>query len=144
MGRFLLYAPNGKHGVHTLNCKARYDKDNQPIYPNGWMILSDEQIEGLKNKTLAWENGELVPYTVTDEELQAKQDAFERETLFKELQSLNLWFNDIYDAQIKQAERCIRLGVPYDNKYGTVEELDNLAVEKATRIRQLRILLNEE
>mgnify|MGYP003296042387 CR=1 FL=1 len=55
-----------------------------------------------------------------------------------EIAKLQAWLDKVYDAQIKQAQRCERLGVPYDNKYGTVAELDTLAAEKAERIRELR------
>ena len=95
--RITLYMPNGKHGVNTLNCTAKYQnkyiKDNgnyytieelsllkdyerenlksikEPIYPSGWMPLTQEQLEGLKNKTLAWENGVLVEYFKTADEV---------------------------------------------------------------------------
>lgn len=138
MERFILYSPNGKHGVNTLECKARYDSDGNPIYPDGWRALTDEQVEGLYNKILAWDNGELVAYTETEEELQAKQKEIERQALLEELKNLNKWFVEIYDNQIKQAERCKRLNIDYDQKYGTVEELDTLAVQNAARIQEIR------
>ena len=51
------------------------------------------------------------------------------------------WFFE-YDNQIKQYERNTRLGIvgTYhigDNEY-TIEELDNLACQKASQIRDLR------
>ena len=59
----------------------------------------------------------------------------------QEIREIETWFTNVYDAQIKQAQRCERLGVAYDNKYGTVAELDQIATEKATRIRELRAIL---
>ena len=60
----------------------------------------------------------------------------------QELADLEQWFTNVYDAQVKQYTRCERLGLTYDNKYGTIEELDALAEEKAKRIGELRTLLN--
>ena len=53
-----------------------------------------------------------------------------------------LFTNSDYDNQIKQYERNTRLGIvgTYhigDNEY-TIEELDNLACQKASQIRDLR------
>lgn len=59
----------------------------------------------------------------------------------KEIQELQSWFDVIYDNQVKQYQRCKRLGIPYDNKYGTIESLDNLAHNKALRITELKNLI---
>lgn len=56
----------------------------------------------------------------------------------KELAELEKWFADIYDVQVRQYERCQRLGLPYDNKYGTIAELDEIANLNAARINELR------
>ena len=69
--------------------------------------------------------------------------ATQLEQLRKELDELEDWFDNIYDMQVKQIARCERLGIPYDNKYGTPEELDQEAVEKAARIKELRTLIGE-
>ena len=45
--RVTLYSPNGKHGVNSLNCKARYDNEGKPIYPEGWQYLTEEEVKGL-------------------------------------------------------------------------------------------------
>lgn len=55
-----------------------------------------------------------------------------------EIEEITRWFDEVYDMQIKQAERCKRLGIPYDNKYGTVDELDAAAVGKSARLSELR------
>lgn len=137
--RITVYSPNGKHGVNTLNCKVRRDSSGNIIVPKGWRLLTDDQITGLKHKTLAWsDEGVLVSYSETEEEkLLNLAQASEEKTLEK-IKELLAWFKNVYDPQIKQAERCKRLGIDYDNKYGTVAELDTLAEEKAKKIRELR------
>ena len=55
----------------------------------------------------------------------------ERNNLLSELSSLEIWFTDVYDMQIKQSERCKRLGIEYDSVYGTIEELED---RKSTRL----------
>ena len=47
------------------------------------------------------------------------------------------WF-DKYDLQVKQYNRCQRLGVEFDKD---IKELDDLAVVNAKRIKELRELL---
>lgn len=61
-----------------------------------------------------------------------------------ELSELEHWFSDVYDAQVKQYARCMRLGLPYDNKYGTIEELDEQAEQNAKRIAELREKTDKE
>ena len=61
--------------------------------------------------------------------------------LKEELYTLEDWFKGIYDNQVKQYERALRLGAVYDEKYGTIEALDALAVQKAARITEIRELL---
>lgn len=56
----------------------------------------------------------------------------------KELTTLEKWFTEVYDTQVKQYERCQRLGIEYDNKYGTIAELDEQATINAKRISELR------
>ncbi|MGN1077748.1 MAG: hypothetical protein ACI4ST_04470, partial [Candidatus Gallimonas sp.] len=45
-----------------------------------------------------------------------------------ELDELETWFSSVYDMQIRQSERCVRLGIAFTSQYGTVEELDAQAV----------------
>lgn len=61
--------------------------------------------------------------------------------LQEELRELLDWFKQ-YNLQINEAQRCQRLGIPYDNKLGTVSELDAMAVTKAIRINQIRAELS--
>lgn len=57
-----------------------------------------------------------------------------------EIEEIEKWFDEVYDMQIKQANRCQRLGIAYDDKYGTIEELDAEAVVKSARLTELRKL----
>lgn len=63
----------------------------------------------------------------------------DRQNACGELSELETWFTEIYDVQVKQYERCQRLGLKYDNKYGTIDELDAEAAKKAKRIKELRV-----
>lgn len=58
----------------------------------------------------------------------------------EELEELTKWFEE-YDNQVKQYERCKRLGIGFDRN---IEELDNQAVTNSKRISELRKLLAEE
>ncbi len=65
----------------------------------------------------------------------------EKEQLKRELAIHERWLADVYDMQVKQYQRCVRLGIPYDCKYGTMTELDAIAKEKAQRIQEIRAQL---
>jgi hypothetical protein len=64
-----------------------------------------------------------------------------REVYQAELKSLEQWF-EMYDRQVQEYNRCVRLGLAYDAKYGSIEELDAKAVANAKRISEIRILLS--
>ena len=55
-----------------------------------------------------------------------------------ELQEIEKWFT-WYDTQVLQYERSLRLGTEFDHD---IKELDDMAVKKAERIKQLREELN--
>ena len=57
----------------------------------------------------------------------------------KEKQELLQWFEE-YDNQVKQYQRCQRLGIEFDRD---IEELDNQATEKQLRLREIREELGE-
>lgn len=65
----------------------------------------------------------------------------EVERLNNELDSLISWFNDYYDNQIKQYERCQRLGLVFD---GNIKTLDNEAQNNQIRIREIREKLKSQ
>lgn len=56
----------------------------------------------------------------------------------KELQILLNWFEE-YDNQVRQYQRCQRLGIEFDKD---INKLDNQAKENSARITELRKLLN--
>ena len=64
------------------------------------------------------------------------------EPLQIELRYLEQWFV-MYDQQVQQYNRAIRLNLPYDAKYGTIEELDAQAVTNSQRISELRKQIEE-
>lgn len=61
----------------------------------------------------------------------------QQELLENELSNLYYWFNE-YDNQVKQYERCKRLGITFDKD---INLLDNEAREKQQRIAEIRNLL---
>lgn len=61
----------------------------------------------------------------------------ETELLNVELSDLYMWFNE-YDNQVKQYNRCQRMGIAYDKD---IEELDSQAKTNAERITEIRDLL---
>ena len=61
----------------------------------------------------------------------------QQELYENELYDLMQWF-DKYDLQVKQYNRCQRLGVEFDKD---IKELDDLAVVNAKKIKELRELL---
>lgn len=64
----------------------------------------------------------------------------QQEILQNELNILIDWFNE-YDNQVKQYERCQRLGVEFNK---SIEELDTQATINQKRIANIRILLKGE
>lgn len=60
--------------------------------------------------------------------------------LNKELEDLIAWFEG-YDNQVKQYERCLRLGIEFDKN---IEELDAQATVNQKRIAELRVLLQNQ
>lgn len=100
------------------------------VYENGGKDV--EEIEEIPSKEAYDEYEEIqvyVPYT--EEELTERAER-------KELTFLEKWFAEVYDVQVKQYDRCQRLGIEYDNKYGTIAELDEQAVTNAKRISEMR------
>lgn len=63
----------------------------------------------------------------------------EEELLRNELAEVENWFEE-YDNQVKQYQRCQRLGIEYDRD---IVELDNQAKVNAERITEIRNLLKK-
>lgn len=59
------------------------------------------------------------------------------ELLTNELNSLYSWFEE-YDNQVKQYQRCQRLGVEFDKD---INDLDNQAKVNAERITEIRLAI---
>ena len=68
-----------------------------------------------------------------------EQITIERHNLNNELLRLIQWFEE-YDNQVKQYQRCQRLGIEYDRD---IVELDNQAKVNAERITEIRNLLKK-
>ena len=64
----------------------------------------------------------------------------QNELLELELRNLYKWFEE-YDNQVKQYNRCQRLGIAYDKD---IQRLDNQAKVNADRITEIRGLLREK
>ena len=84
--------------------------------------LMCEQSEGKELKVI---NGKVVA---------VKHEPTQEELLNSELGNLYSWFEE-YDNQVKQYNRCQRLGIAYDKD---IEELDNQARANANRITEIR------
>ena len=110
-----------------------------PVEDDSRFIEVEDEVA---NKTYSCKIG--YSWRVTDGELEQAiydNDAATKQKHIEELAELETWFSDIYDMQMKQYERCMRLGIAFTSKYGTAEELDSQAVEKAARINELRALI---
>lgn len=107
---------------------------NEPFYEDEDYIKKsiwcDESGKYIIKETSPDENGrrrfQIVEYKPTQEEL-----------LNSELNDLYTWFDE-YDNQVKQYNRCQRLGITYDKD---IKELDNQAKTNAERITEIRNLL---
>ncbi len=60
-----------------------------------------------------------------------------KESLLEELNSIEEWFYE-YDNQVKQYERCSRLGIAFDKD---ISDLDKDAAKKQSRIREIKNIL---
>ena len=89
-------------------------------------------------KVQAPEDCEVVDFnqdmTFSFEKYNARKNKIE---LNKELNYLKDWFDE-YDNQVKQYQRCLRLGIGYDKN---IVELDNQAKINQERIREIRLII---
>lgn len=72
-----------------------------------------------------------------DKVVAVEHEVTQEELLQEELKNLYEWFDE-YDNQVKQYERCQRLGITFDKD---INLLDNEAREKQQRIAEIRNLL---
>ena len=84
--------------------------------------LMCEQSEGKELKVI---NGKVVA---------VKHEPTQEELLNSELGELYAWFEE-YDNQVKQYNRCQRMGITYDKD---IKQLDNQARANANRITEIR------
>lgn len=122
----------------------------------GHLYLVSENYNGFDNLTVIdveseadiipyktkYENGELSYLDDYCAEYYAQQNAeAQRQELHNQLAELYAWFDE-YDNQVKQYERDVRLGIVSTYHIGnivyTIEELDELAIVKASQIRDIR------
>lgn len=108
------------------------ENDRVEITDEYFAWLFEQQANGMEIRED--ENG----YPIVREVKKSQNDLYA-----EELDEIETWFSSVYDMQMKQYERCVRLGIAFTSKYGTVEELDAQAVEKAARIKELRALIGE-
>ena len=107
---------------------------NEPFYDDEDYIKKsiwcDKSGKYIIKETSPDENGrrrfQIVEHKPTQEEL-----------LNSELRNLYTWFEE-YDNQVKQYNRCQRLGIAYDKD---IKQLDNQAKINAERITEIRSLL---
>lgn len=97
--------------------------------------LTDEEkdylfCEQAKGKELKVVDGKVVA---------VEHEPTQEEILNSELSDLYVWFEE-YDNQVKQYQRCQRLGIEYDRD---IVELDNQAKTNAERITEIRNLLKK-
>lgn len=87
--------------------------------------------EQSKGKELKVINGKVVA---------VEHEPTQEEILNSELSDLYAWFEE-YDNQVKQYDRCQRMGIAYDKD---IKELDSQAKANADRITKIRKLLNDK
>lgn len=90
--------------------------------------LMCEQSEGKELKVI---NGKVVA---------VKHEPTQEELLNSELGELYAWFEE-YDNQVKQYNRCQRMGIAYDKD---IKQLDSQAKANADRITKIRGLLTDK
>lgn len=115
-----------KYWENGFYLEQNADKTRYEITDEYWQELLDLQSQGKEITTD--KNGKpiAVDHISTPQELAQS-----------ELYELEQWFNN-YDLQVKQYERATRLGETFDKD---IKMLDNEAREKASRVKELRKLL---
>ncbi len=112
-------------------------------YGSGYGVVSRE-----KDPECAYDINDVSQYVAEHPEMLFKHYNNEpdkrKDEVLNEIAQIEEWFVEVYDNQVKQYNRCVRTGHSFDNKYGTIEDLDNLAAENAARLCELRTLLSED
>ena len=111
-----------------------------PIVTAEEIVVTPKQLTKIAKKKLMFNSdlSALVPYQADQRETILMENADVR----KQLKLTEKWL-DLYDKQVAEYNRCKRIGIVYDNKYGTIEALDNQAVEKVALLNQYREKLTQ-
>lgn len=114
----------------------QYDRNGNKIIPNysekqlkNIIDVSKEEMTAI-GRTKQYVDGKFIDYIPASKYQQEKKEILK-------------WF-ELYDNQVLQYNRAIRLSIPYDEKYGSIVELDNTAVEKAARLNEVNNILETE
>lgn len=126
-----------KNKIEVQLIPIEYDKD-------GNEIPLPEQFDSEKENIID------VPDDILEQIGETKQyvdgefiDYIPKEFYENQINEINEWFK-LYDNQVLQYNRCQRLEIEYDEKYGSIEELDKLATENAKKLNELNKKINEE
>ena len=114
-------------GRYTNNIKLA--KKNGYFNENQIANNDEEFVFGYDNKRYLKGNEPIKP-----------QEYIDRELLEQELLELHDWLDNYYDSQVKQYQRCQRLGIEFDKN---IVELDNQAKSYQERIREIKDLLKQ-
>lgn len=108
---------------------------------NGIEINIDENIFYKPCQFYKYENNSIIFDTEKYQKYLDKQNINkEISELQKEINEINVWF-EWYDGQVKQYERCVRIGEEFDLD---MSELDSKAKENQLKIRNLREQIKEK
>ena len=111
-----------------------------PIVTADEIVVTPKQLTKIAKKKLMFNDdlSALVPYQADQRETLLMENA----DVKKQLKLTEKWL-ELYDKQVAEYNRCKRLGIVYDNKYGTIEALDNQAVERIALVNQYREKLTQ-
>lgn len=94
----------------------------------------------IREQVVSKEGIKIIERELTKDEINLSQESNKIEKLHTELLQLLYWFES-YDNQVKQYERCQRLGISFDKD---IKKLDNEAKTNQERISEIRKLLKQE
>ena len=130
----------GERIMRNIRVESAQKGIKYPIVTAEEIVVTPKQLRKIAKKKLMFNDdlSALVPYQANQEETLLMENA----EIKKQLKLTEKWL-DLYDKQVAEHNRCKRLGVVYDNKYGTIEALDNQAVEKVALLNQYREKLTQ-
>lgn len=122
-----------------IMCMSKYTRQNSCRYQRNASPEFDEVVQYYINNpskhvdTMIFQDQDIVLHKYDIEYIRPRK---------QEIYQLEQWFIT-YDQQVQQYNRAVRLNLPYDAKYGTIEELDAQAVTNSQRISELRKQIEE-